>query len=146
MNRTKNTMKKIIFILLFLLLHSLAIADDGVEIKMSEVHKAGHVVIKPSTEYRVNLEGYKIPEEAKLVIFHVLESPRSHYYYQQIEPGKSVYQMTASDLKASTGSPPFGGLENNDSAFLLIGRETHPGSINMGILYSNESIAVIVRE
>jgi hypothetical protein len=34
---------------------------------------------------------------------------------------------------------------DGDSAFLIIGSETQPGSINMGVLFSNESISVIVR-
>ena len=37
-------------------------------------------------------------------------------------------------------------FSDNDSAFLIIGSEVQPGSINMGILYSNESISVIVRK
>ena len=138
-------MKKIILILIIMLLNSIALADDAIEIKMSEVQKKGHVVVKPSNEYYVNLSGYNLPEEAKLIIFHVLDSPRSHYYYQEIKPGKSVYKMSSTELKASTDSPPFSGLKNNDSAFLIIGSEVQPGSINMGILYSNESISLIVR-
>ena len=138
-------MKRIILILITVLINAIALADDVIEIKMSDVQKKGHVVVKPGEEYYVNLVGYKIPEEAKLIIFHVMDSPRSHYYYQEIKPGKSAYKMSSSELKASTGSPPFKGLKNNDSAFLIIGSETQPGSINMGILYSNESISVIVR-
>ena len=139
-------MKKIILILIMLLLNSIVLADDIIEIKMSEVQKKGHVVVKPSKEYYVDLRGYTIPAEAELIIFHVMDSPRSHYYYQEIKPGKSVYKMSSTELKASTDSPPFSGLKNNDSAFLIIGREVQPGSINMGILYSNESISVIVRK
>jgi hypothetical protein len=128
-----------------MLLHSIALANDAIVIKMSDIQKVGNVVVKPSAEYYVDLSGYKIPKEAKLIIFHVLDSPKSHYYYQEIKSGKTVYKMTSNELKASTGSPPFKGLKNNESAFLIIGSETQPGSINMGILYSNESISVIVR-
>ena len=139
-------MKKISLILIAVLINAIALADNVIEINMSDVQDKGHVVVKPGKEYSVNLSGYKIPEEAKLIIFHVMDSPRSHYYYQEIEPGKSVYLMSSNELKASTGSPPFNGLKNNDSAFLIIGSETQPGSINLGILYSNESISVIVRK
>ena len=139
-------MKKIILILIITLLNSMALADDVIEIKMSEVQKKGHVVVKPNEEYYVNLSGYNVPAEAKLIIFHVMDSPQSHYYYQEIKPGKTVYKMSSTELKASTGSPSFSGLKNNDSAFLIIGSEVQPGSINMGILYSNESVSVIVRK
>ena len=138
-------MKKIIIIFVVILLPSIVVANEGNEIKMSDIVKVGNVVVKPSTEYLVDLTGYKIPKEAKLIIFHVLDSPRSHYYYQEIKPGKFVYQMKSNELKATTDSPPFNGLKNGDSAFLIIGSETQPGSINMGVLYSNESISVIVR-
>ena len=138
-------MKKIIITLSIMLLHSIALANDAIVIKMSDIQKVGNVVVKPSTEYYVDLSGYKIPKEAKIIIFHVLDSPKSHYYYQEIKSGKTVYKMTSNELKASTGSPPFKGLKNNEGAFLIIGSETHPGSINTGILYSNESISVIVR-
>ena len=93
-----------------------------------------------------DLNGYEIPKEAKLLIFHVLDSPKSHYYYQEIKGGKLLYKMNSNTLKATTGSPPFEGLKKSDGAFLIIGSEVQPGSINMGILYSNESIAVIVRD
>ena len=139
-------MKKIIAILLVMFLHSLASANGEVEINISEAQKAGHVVVKPSNAYSFSLDGYKIPKDAKLITLHVLDSPRSHYYYQDIKPDKSVYNMTESELKSTTGSPPFKGLTKNDSAFLIIGSETEPGSINMGILYSNVSIAIIVRK
>ncbi len=139
-------MKKIIIILIIMFITSIASADDGNEIKMADVQEMGNVVVKPGKEYYVDLSGYDIPREAKLIIFHVLDSPTSHYYYQAIKPGKSVYKMSSTELKASTGSPPFKGLKHNDSAFLIIGSETQPGSINMGILYSNESISVIVRD
>jgi hypothetical protein len=138
-------MKKIIIIFVVILLPSIVVANEGNEIKMSDIVKVGNVVVKPRTEYLVDLTGYKIPKEAKLIIFHVLDSPRSHYYYQEIKPGKFVYQMKSNELKATTGSPPFNGLKKGDSAFLIIGSETQPGSINMGVLYSNESISVIVR-
>ena len=128
-----------------MLLHSVALANDAIVIKMSDIQKIGNVVVKPSTEYYVDLSGYKIPKEAKLIIFHVLDSPKSHYYYQEIKPGKFVYQMKSNQLKVTKGSPPFNGLKKGDSAFLIIGSETQPGSINMGVLYSNESISVIVR-
>lgn len=138
-------MKKIIIILIIALVNSSALSNDGIEIKVSDVQKVGNVVVKASNEYYVNLTGYNVPKEAKLIIFHVLDSPKSHYYYQEIKPGKSVFKMTSNELKASAGSPPFKGLKNNESAFLIIGSETQPGSINMGLLYSNESISVIVR-
>ena len=38
-------------------------------------------------------------------------------------------EMSSSTLKATTGSPPFKGLDNNDSAFLIVGSETQAGSI-----------------
>jgi hypothetical protein len=53
--------------------------------------------------------------------------------------------MKSNELKATAGSPPFNGLKAGDSAFLIIGSEIQPGSINMGVLYSNQSISVIVR-
>jgi hypothetical protein len=53
--------------------------------------------------------------------------------------------MKSNELKAATDSPPFNGLKKDDSAFLIIGSESQPGSINMGVLFSNESISVIVR-
>lgn len=139
-------MKKMIIFLITMMVNSIALADDVIEINLSEIQKKGHVVVKPGKEYYVDLKGYTIPAEAELIIFHVMDSPRSHYYYQEIKPGKSVYKMSSTELKASTDSPPFSGLKNNDSAFLIIGREVQPGSINMGILYSNESISVIVRK
>ena len=139
-------MRKFLFTLLSMLLHSIVLANGVVEIKMSEAHEVGHVVVKPSNEYHVNMESYEIPVDAKLIIFHVLDSPQSHYYYQEIKPGKSVYKMTARELKATINSPPFDGLKNHDSAFLIVGSETQQGSINMGVLYSNDSISVIVRE
>ena len=138
-------MKKIIIIFVVILLSSIVVANEGNVIKMSDIVKVGNVVVKPSTEYHVDLTGYKIPKGAKLIIFHVLDSPMSHYYYQEIKPGKFVYQMKSNQLKVTKGSPPFNGLKNGDSAFLIIGSETQPGSINMGVLYSNESISVIVR-
>jgi len=139
-------MKKIIIFLVLILLPSIVVANEVNVIKMSDIVKVGNVVVKPSTGYIVDLTGYKIPIEAKLIIFHVLDSPQSHYYYQEIKPGKLVYQMKLNELKATAGSPPFNGLKNGDSAFLIIGSETQPGSINMGILFSNESISVIVRK
>lgn len=138
-------MKKMIAFLVVILLHSIAVADEGYVIKMSDAVESGNVVVKPNSIYSIDLTGYKIPKEANLIIFHVLDSPMSHYYYQEIKPKKHVYQMTANELKATTGSPPFSGLKNGDSAFLIIGSETQPGSINMGVLFSNESISVIVR-
>jgi hypothetical protein len=87
-----------------------------------------------------------VPKEARLIIFHVLGAPKSHYYYQEMRSGKSKYKMNATTLMATTGSPSFKGLSESDGAFLIIGSEVEPGSINMGILYSNESIAVIVRD
>ncbi len=138
-------MKQFILFLAVILLHSIVVANEDNVILMSDTVKAGHVVVKPSTEYQIDFNGYKVPKEAKLLIFHILDSPKSHYYYQEIKPGKSVYYMTAKDLKATTGSPPFSGLKKGDGAFLIIGSETQPGSINMGVLYSNASISVIVR-
>lgn len=138
-------MKKIIIILVVVLLHAIALANEGTAIKMADTVEVGNVVVRPNAEYLVDLTGYEIPKEAKLIIFHVLDSPMSHYYYQEIKPGKAVYKMATNELKAATGSPPFKGLEQGDSAFLIIGSETQPGSINMGVLYSNESISVIVR-
>ena len=110
-------MKKIIIILTVILLHSIAVANEGNVIKMSDAVKAGHVVVKPSAEYQVDLTGYSVPKEANLIIFHVLDSPKSHYYYQEIPPGKSIYQMTSNKLKATTGSPHFDGLKKGDGAF-----------------------------
>ncbi len=138
-------MKKIITMMAILFLHSVAVANEGTVIRMSKVAKVGNVVVEPSAEYDIDFSNYEIPKEAKLVIFHVLDSPRSHYYYQEIRPGKSVYKMNSNTLKATAGSPPFKGLKNSDGVFLIVGSETQQGSINMGILYSNESIAVIVR-
>ena len=86
-------MKKIVIIFVVILLPYIVVANEGNEIKMSDTVTVGHIVVKPSTEYLVDLTGYKIPKEAKLIIFHVLDSPRSHYYYQEIKPGKFVYQM-----------------------------------------------------
>jgi len=63
----------------------------------------------------------------------------------EIKMSDFVYQMKSNELKATEGSPPFNGLKNGDSAFLIIDSETQPGSINMGVLFSNESISVIVR-
>jgi hypothetical protein len=143
--KKEHTMKKIIIFLIVILLPSIVEANENIEIKMSDAVKVGNVVVKPSTEYIVDLTGYKIPKEAKLIIFHVLDSPKSHYYYQKIKPGKLVYQMKSNELKAATDSPPFNGLKKDDSAFLIIGSESQPGSINMGVLFSNESISVIVR-
>lgn len=139
-------MKKLIVTLIILILHSIAAANEDAVIRLSEVVKVGNVVVKPSTEYDVDFSGYEMPKEAKLLIFHVLDSPKSHYYFQEIEYGTSLYKMNSNTLKATTGSPPFRGLKNSDSAFLIIGSEVEPGSINMGVLYSNESIAVIVRD
>ena len=139
-------MKKISLILIAVLINAIALADDVIEIKMSDVQDKGHVFVKPGKEYYVNLSGYKIPEEAKLIIFHVMDSPRSHYYYQKIKPEKFVYLMSLNELKTSTGSPPFNGLKNNDSAFLIIGSEVQPGSIDMGILYSYESVSIVVKK
>lgn len=113
---------------------------------MAEAVQTGSVVVKPGREYQVDLAGYMLPKEAKLVAIHVLGSPMSHYYYQKIIPGKSVYLMNAKNLKSSTGSPPFSGLKNGDDAFLIIGSETQPGSINMGILLCNESISILIRK
>ena len=139
-------MKKTILFLVMMFLHSIVVANENVVIKMTDTLEAGSIVVKPSNEYYVDLSGYKIPEDAKLIIFHVLDSPISHYYYQEIQPGKPIYKMTSNELKASTGSPPFKGLKNNENAFLIIGSEAQPGSINMGIVHSNESISVIVRD
>lgn len=139
-------MKKRIIMLIILILPSIAVGSEGTVIKMSEIVKIGNVVVKHSTEYDIDLSGYKIPKEAKLLIFHVLDSPKSHYYFQEIKAGKSLYKMNANTLKATNGSPQFKGLSNSSGAFLIIGSEVQPGSINMGILYSNDSISVIVRD
>ena len=139
-------MKKLILILVILILHSIVVANEGTVLRMSEIVKVGNVVVKPSTEYDVDLNGYEILKEAKLLILHVLDSPKLHYYYQEIKVGKLLYKINSNTLKATTGSPPFKGLKKSDGAFLIIGSEVQPGSINMGILYSNESIAVIVRD
>ncbi len=139
-------MKKHIIILVILFLHSIAVANEDSVMKVSDIVKIGNVVVKPSIEYDIDLSGYEIPKEAELIIFHVLDSPKSHYYYQEIKAEKSLYKMNANTLQATTGSPPFRGLKKSDGAFLIIGSEVQPGSINMGILYSNESIAVIVRD
>lgn len=139
-------MKKLIVILITLVIHPVAVADEDAVIRLSEVVKVGNVVVKPGAEYEVDFSGYVVPEEAKLLVFHVLDSPWSHYYYQEIKHGKSLYKVKANTLKAAAGSPPFRGLDQSNGAFLIIGSEVEPGSINMGILHSNESIAVIVRE
>ncbi len=139
-------MKKLIITLIILILHSVAVANEDTVIRLSEVVKIGNIVVKPSTKYDVDLSGYEVPKAAKLLIFHVLDSPKSHYYFQEIKHGKLIYKMNSNTLTATTGSPPFGGLNNGDSAFLIIGSEVEPGSINTGILYSNASIAVIVRD
>ena len=132
--------------LLTLVLHSTTSADQTTVIRLSEAAKVGHVIVKPGAEYEVDLSGYKVPQEAKLLVLHVLDSPRSHYYFQEIINGTLLYKMNAKTLKPTTGSPPFRELTNSDGAFLIIGSEVEPGSINMGILYSNESISVIVRD
>ena len=43
-------MKKFIIILITMLVSSITMADDGVEIKMSDIQEAGHVIVKPSNE------------------------------------------------------------------------------------------------
>jgi hypothetical protein len=139
-------MNKVVVASLVLAWVSATVANEGTVIRLSEVIDVGNVVVKPGTEYIVDLSGYEVPQEARLIIFHVLGTPRSHYYYQEIESGKSLYEMNATTLMATTGSPPFKGLSESDGAFLIIGSEVEPGSINMGILYSNESLAVIVRD
>ena len=144
--KKERTMKKLIIILLVFNLHSIVIANEGTVFKMLEIVEVGNVVVKPSTEYDVDLNGYQIPEEARLLIFHILDSPGSHYYFQELKAGKLIYKMNSKTLKAAKGAPPFKGLKKGDGAFLIIGSEVQPGSIDMGILYSNESIAVIVRE
>ncbi len=138
--------KKIIPTVFILLFHSISFAKEPIELKISEIENIGHVVVKPASEYLVNLEGYSIPKEANLIIFHVLNSPKSHYYFQEIKPGKSLYKMNSNELKATHGTPFFKGLNVSNGAFLIIGSESYEGSINMGILYSNLSISVIVRE
>ena len=139
-------MKKLILTLTVLILHSIAAANEDTVIRLSEVVKVGNVVVKPGKEYVVDFSGYEVPSEADLLILHVLDSPKSNYYFQELEHGKTLYKMNSDTLKATTGSPPFSGLNNSNGAFLIIGSEVEPGSISMGILYSNESIAVIVRD
>ncbi len=139
-------MGKIIYIIVLIIICSFAVANESNVMRMSEIIKAGHVVIKPNAEYDIDLTRYKIPSDAKLLVFHVLDSPKSHYYYQKLMAGKSLYKMSESTLQATKGSPSFKGLKKNDGVFLIIGSEVQPGSIEMGVLYSNESISVIVRD
>jgi hypothetical protein len=139
-------MKNLLAVLIVSVFHSTCFADGDNLIKMSETVKAGSVVVKPSTEYEVDLSGYEVPKNAKLMIIHVLASPMSHYYYQEIKDGVALYKMNSETLQATTGSPNFSGLKAGDSAFLIIGSEVNPGSINMGAVFSNESISVIVRD
>ena len=61
-------MKKVIIIFVVILFRSIVVANEGNEIKMSDIVNVGNVVVKPSTEYLVDLTGYKIPKEAKLII------------------------------------------------------------------------------
>ena len=138
-------MKKLIATLI-VLIHSIASANEAVVIMLSEAIEVGSVVVKPSKEYIVDISGYEVPKEADLLIFHVLDSPMSNYYFQKIKHGTTLYEMNSNKLKASKGSPPFNGLDNSNGAFLIIGSEVEPDSINMGILYSNASIAIIVRD
>ncbi len=144
--RYNHTMGKSVNIFLFIFCCSIAVANERNVIRMTEIVKAGHVVVKPKAEYNIDLAGYEKPDDAKLLIFHVLDSPRSHYYYQELKAGKSLYRMSETTLQATKDSPPFRGLKTDDSAFLIIGSEVQPGSIEMGVLYSNESISVIVRD
>lgn len=139
-------MKKLLATLILFFLHSIATANEDAVIRLSEAVEVGNVVVKPSKEYVVDFGGYEVPREANLLIFHVLDSPRSNYYYQEIKHGKTLYKMNSNTLKATTDSPPFRGLNNSNGAFLIIGSEVEPGSINTGILYSNQSIAIIVRD
>ncbi len=139
-------MGKIIYIIVLIIICSFAVANESNVMRMSEIIKAGHVVIKPNAEYDIDLTRYKIPSDAKLLVFHVLDSPKSHYYYQELTAGKSLYKMSEATLQATKGSPSFKGLKTNDGVFLIIGSEVQPGSIEMGVLYSNESISVIVRD
>jgi len=48
-------MKKIIIIFVAILLASIVVANEGNEIKMSDIVKVGNVVVKPSTQYLVDL-------------------------------------------------------------------------------------------
>ena len=77
-------MKQLIQLLIFLFVSATTIAGDIPVIKMSEMVKAGHIVVKPSIEYQIDFTGYEVPSDTKLLVIHVLDSPKSHYYYQPL--------------------------------------------------------------
>lgn len=140
-------MKTVATILLVVsLVMAVAEANEGTVVEFSAALEQGAVNLKPGVEFYVDLDGYDAPPEAELVILHTQDSPLPHYYFTELVRGKTLYKFSVETLDMSTGSPPFSGLEAGDSAFLIIGSETQPDSINMGVVRDYDSISIRVAD
>ncbi len=134
-------------LLLFIILLSTALvarADSPATIVFSEGVDAGFLEITPAEQYSVDLTDYPVPTDTKLLILHVRSSPMSHYYFQPLTADTMLYTLSAQSLKASEGSPTFAGLQAGDRAFLILGEEVQPGSIDMGVIHNYASFSLWV--
>lgn len=85
-----------------------------------------------------------MPQNAELLILHVMDTPLSHYYYQALNSDERQYSLSAGTLKASSGSPAFSGFKAGNRAFLIVGKEAQEGSIDSGLIHAFDSLLLVV--
>ena len=136
---SKNLLIYVLFAIYFVLTGSVR-ALDGSVLHFKDAAVSGFADINPSERLTVDLSGYDISENATLVVLQIF----SNYYYLPINPDRKVYLFSKDSGQATKRSQQFKGLNRLDPVFVIIGRETFPGSLDVGLMISDKSIMVRV--
>jgi hypothetical protein len=123
-------------LLLIFILPPVITAAEVEEILVKESAAVGHADIDPTQQLIVDLTGYMLPTDASILVLQI----ETNYYFHQIKQNKTTYLFSKDSGKQTKGSAQFSGLSRLDSAFILLGREAYPGSLDIGVMVNYESI------
>jgi hypothetical protein len=122
-----------LFILYLLLLAPGATAAPTV-IRLADHENGAMIDIAPTGALTVDFSGTSLladPDHRQLMV-QLQREGRSDYYSVDLVPDRKSYVLDAATLQAHE-SPSFPGFRPGGAVYLLIGKETHPGSLRLGI-------------
>jgi hypothetical protein len=137
-----NTERYFLYVVFIIgsLLVNIGIASDIAVINFQRAVSSGVADIEPSESLAIDLDGYKVSADADIIVLQVFND----YYYQSIKPDKKTYIFSRDSGQPIKGSKAFSGVNRLDSVFVIIGKEAYPGSLEMGVMDSSESISIRV--
>ena len=128
-------------VLFFTVCPSTAAAESGGIVIRAGKYPDGGFQRIPATETLIlDAKGFLFPSERNTsysppdtIALHIQHDGGSYYYSMPFTKGRRRYELSAKNLRARGGAPPFRGFPRGANAFLLVGTEVGGTSLDIGV-------------